>query len=458
MTAKSATIAVAALFLAGAAVLAPQASAKPAKAAHGKAAHSKAAAKSEPGLNTHNAAPPGAETGAPEAQRLGIQSDLVWLFGYGEMGAEEINAHLIDQIKAFQRRNNGKETGILTDQERAALAEAAKPKQAAAGWRVIDDSATGARLGVPEKLVPKTSTTRTGSRWSSAGGQVVIETFRLHEASLPALFDQDKRLARREIGSSNLESDSFVITGQQGLKKFVERAQTSGGEVRGVTMLYDQATEGTVAPIALAVADTFDGFPDPASLPVAGRKRGVEYGSAVVVGGSGDLVTTAQVTDECRSITIPGYGHAARIAADATSGLALLRLYGARGLTPVPFADDIAAAGQALTLLGIPDPLGEGSDDRVVKTGALLADLTSLGLNPPPKLGFSGAAAVDAQGRFAGLVDMKALVVAGTGAVPQAMLIPAATLRGFLQAHDIATASGHPVSDQSVLRVICVRK
>ena len=118
----------------------------------------------------------------PEAQRLAIQADLMWLHSYGEMGAEEINAHLVDQIKAFQRRNNGKDTGILSDQERAALAEAAKPRQTAAGWRSIDDTATGARLGVPEKLVPKTSVMRTGSRWSSTGGQVVIETFRLREA------------------------------------------------------------------------------------------------------------------------------------------------------------------------------------------------------------------------------------------------------------------------------------
>ena len=83
-----------------------------------------------------------------------------------------------------------------------------------------------------------------------------------------------------------------------------------------MTILYDQATEGIMAPVALAVADTFDGFPDPAALQVAGRKRGVEYGSAIVVSSAGDLLTSAQVTDECRSITISGYGHAVRVAAD----------------------------------------------------------------------------------------------------------------------------------------------
>ena len=303
MTTKIFTIVVA-VVLAGATAFVPRADAKsaaaPVKTAHAKpgAKPAKSAAKADASLNTRNAAPPGAETGLPEAQRLTIQADLMWLHSYGEMGAEEINARLVDDIKAFQRRNNGKDTGVLSDQERAALAEAAKPRQTAAGWRSIDDTATGARLGVPEKLVPKTSVVRTGSRWSSTGGQVIIETFRLREASLPALFEQNKRVARREIGSSNLGPNSFVITGQQGLKKFVERAQSSGSEIRGVTILYDQATEGIMAPVALAVADTFDGFPDAAALQLAGRKRGVEYGSAIVVSSSGDLLD--QRTDDGR--------------------------------------------------------------------------------------------------------------------------------------------------------------
>jgi hypothetical protein len=460
MTARIASIAVG-FALVGALALAPQAGAKPAKSATAKSAPAKgakraprAADKSDSSANTHNAAPPGAETGVPEPQRLAIQADMVWLYNFGEMGAEEINARLVDQIKAFQRRNNGKDTGVLSDQDRAALADAVKAKKAAAGWRLIDDTATGAELGIPEKLVPKTSTTRTGSHWASAGGQVAIETFRLREASLPALFDQDKRTAQREIGSSNLEPNSFVITGQQGLKKFVERAQSSGDEVRGVTMLYDQATEGTMAPIAIAVADTFDGFPDPVTVGSIGTRRGVEYGSAIVVSSSGDLVSSGQATAECRAITIPGYGHAVRVAADATNDLALLRLYGARSLVPMAFADT-AVSGGTLTLLGIADPLGGGNDDQVTRANAQLGDQ---GLNPMPKSGFSGAAAIDAQGRFAGMVDMKAAVVAGAGAAPQATLVPAPALRAFLQAQGIAVSSGRTATDQSVLRVICVRR
>ena len=361
----------------------------------------------------------------------------------------------MDAIKAFQKRNGGKETGVLSEQERALLAAAVAAPKAAVGWRLIDDTATGARLGVPEKLVPRAGAGRTGSRWTSALGQIQIETFRLHEASLPALFDQEKRTAQRYVAYSVLNPDSFVITGEQKLKKFVERAESSGGEIRGVTVLYDQATEGTMAPVALAVSDSFDGFPDATTGSVAGRKRGVEYGTAIVVGSRGDLVAPGAVTADCQSITVPGFGHADRVAEDRTDDLALLRLYGARGLVPAPLAGDGDTA-NALTLYGIADPLAQAGGGT---PSSAVAQLTAQGLDPAPKLGFSGAAALDAQGRFAGIVELKSPVVAGAGAVAQqATLIPAAAVRAFLQTQGLAPAAGHAAMEQSIVRVICVRK
>jgi hypothetical protein len=38
------------------------------------------------------------------------------------------------------------------------------------------------------------------------------------------------------------------------------------------------------------------------------------------------------------------------------------------------------------------------------------------------------------------------------------MLVPADMVRAFLTSHGIAPAGGHGAVDQSVLRVICVRK
>jgi hypothetical protein len=325
---------------------------------------------------------------------------------------------------------------------------------AAAGWRIIDDLKTGARLGLPSALVPKTAPARMGSRWTSGQGQIDIETFRLHEGALPALFDDEKKVRRRTVEHSTLTPDSFVMSGMQGLKRFIVRVQSSGSELRGVTILFDQAIEGVMAPIAAAMANTYQGFPDPNAAPPPGLRRSVEYGTAIVVSGRGDVIAPAQVVDGCQSITIAGFGHAERIAADKANDVALLRVYGAQDLLPAALAGD-SAAGDDLTLVGIADPLAQAGSGAVTRAPA---HRSAQGLDPAPKLGFSGAAAVDPQGRFAGMVDLQSPVVAGAGAVSKAMLIPAETLRAFLQVQNIVPATGGNAIDQSVVRVICVRK
>jgi Trypsin-like peptidase domain len=344
-----------------------------------------------------------------------------------------------------------------TDDPDSAVDIIGPPSQAAleaAGWRIIDDPATGARLGLPSALVPKTAPARMGSRWTSGHGQIDIETFRLHEGALPALFDDEKKTRHRTVEHSTLMPDSFVMSGLQGLKRFIVRVQSSGGELRGITILFDQATEGVMAPIAAAMANTYQGFPDPGAAPPPGKRRSVEYGTAIVVTSHGHLITPAQLTADCQFITVPGFGHAERVAEDKANDLALLRVYGAQNLVPATLAGD-SAAGDDLTLVGIADPLAQAGGGAVTRAGA---HRTALGLDPAPKPGFSGAAAVDAQGRLAGMVDLKSPVVAGASAVSQAALVPAETLRAFLQAQNIAPSAGRATIDQSVVRVICVRK
>ena len=153
---------------------------------------------------------------------------------------------------------------------------------------------------------------------------------------------------------------------------------------------------------------------------------------------------------------MPGFGHAERVAADETNDLALLRLYGARDLVPATLAGD-SGSGDALTLVGIADPLAQAGDGAVTSAAA---QLTAQGVDPAPKLGFSGAAAVDAQGRFAGMVELKAPVVAGAGAGRAAGHAGAGRRRcaPFCKRKAIAPAAGHAAIDQSVVRVICVRR
>jgi len=368
------------------------------------------------------------------------------------------NGHHRKGRRAVQKRN--KEADNLAALDHDPLAAPANFPADVVGWRLNEDPATGARLGLPEKLVPHAGASRTGSRWTSTQGQIQIETFRLAEAALPALFEEQKKASRREITSSALRPDSFVISGVQGLKNFVVRADAHGGEVRGVTILYDQATQGIMGRVAVAIANSFAGFPDPNAAPLPGMRRTVEYGTAIVVGSDGDLVASGRVTDECQTITVPGLGHVERVAEDKANNLALLRLYGARNLIPAVLGGDSADSvqGDELTLVGIADPLAQAGEGAVT---SVAASLTAQGVAPAPKLGFSGAAALDARGRFAGMVDLNPSIVAGSGAASQAAtLVAADAVRAFLQAHitPAAAAGGRAAMEQSVVRVICVRK
>ena len=395
----------------------------------------------------------------PESERLAIQSDLALLGDY-EGAPGNFDEGTTAAVKAFQQHLHNRATGVLAAPERDALAAAAKGPAAAVGWRLIDDPKTGARLGLPEKLVPNSSTSRSGSRWTSAQGQIQIETFRYTEAALPALFEDEKKTSKRRVTASVLRAGSFVISGVQRLKNFIVRAQASGSEVRGVTILYDQATEGIMATVATATAGAFQGFPDAKAAPLPGMRRAVEYATAIMVSAGGDLLAPGRATEECRTIVVPGLGRAERVAADPANDLALLRLYGARNLVPAALAGE--SKGDALTLFGVGDPLAQAGDTAVTNVAARR---TGQGVEPVPKLGFSGAAAVDAQGRFAGMVDLTSPVAAGGRSVlPQATIVPADAVRSFLTAQGItletgaAPAADHAAIEKSVMRVICVRK
>lgn len=351
--------------------------------------------------------------------------------------------------------DNEREGAILAALERGSDAVPNFPDSV--GWRLIEDAATGARLGLPEKLVPRVSASRTGSRWSSAQGQIQIETFRLAEAALPALFEDEKKAARRQIEASVVKPDLFVMSGVQGLKNFFIRAEARGSEVRGMTVLYDQATEGTMERIALAMVADYSGFPDFSAPVPPGLRRAVEYGTAIAVTKDGDLVASARLTDQCASISIPGLGHAERIAADNGSDLALIRLYGAHNLTPASFAADGRQSGD-LRLLGVAAPLAQNGESAL---SSPTAQIRGSDIEPAPAIGFAGAAAVDARGALVGMVDFKApIVAAAASAQPTAALVPVEAIGAFLQGHGVSPtiAAAPSAAGPSVVRIICVRK
>jgi peptidoglycan hydrolase-like protein with peptidoglycan-binding domain len=397
-----------------------------------------------------------------QAERLAIQSDLAWVGQYNGAITGEVSERMVAAIKEFQKDRGGKQTGVLNPQERSALAETARRRQENVGWKIVTDAGTGARLGVPTKLVPQQSSDANGAKWSSATGTIQIQLARRKEANptTAKLAEQEKKEpAGRKVDYSVVKPDFFVLSGMQGLKKFYVRGTFKGDEVRILTVLYDQATEGTVEPAVIAMSSAFNPFPSGTGPP---PRKTVEYGTGVVVSEDGAIVTDREITDGCLAIAIGGFGNADRVAEDRDHGLALLRIYGARGLKPLALGSGAAKATVELT--GIADPQNQGgaaAASSVKASAALVGGGGDAALSPPPALGFSGAAALDADGKFAGLALLKPALVAGPAtATPaaQAVLVPADTVREFIQANGVDAAGGSTDAKAAVVRVICVRK
>jgi len=399
-----------------------------------------------------------------QPERLALQSDLAWVGEYNGAISGEVSDRMVNAIKEFQKLRGGKQTGVLNPQERILLTETARQRQESVGWKIVTDGPTGARLGIPTKLVPQQSSDANGSKWSSPTGTVQIVLARRKEANptTAKLAEREKKEPPgRKVDYTVVKPDFFVLSGLQGLKKFYLRGTFRGDEVRILTILYDQATENTVEPVVIAMSSAFNPFAAAQAGSPPPRKS-VDYGTGVVASEDGAILADRDVTDGCLTITIGGYGNADRVAEDKEHGLALLRIFGARGLKPLNLAGNGATANVDLT--GILDPQNQGGGSAVSSVKAVAAQAGGGGdpaLSPPPAIGFSGAAALDGDKQFAGIALLKPAVVAGAAAATpaaQAVLVPPETVRAFLKTNGVNADGGSADARAATVRVICVRK
>jgi peptidoglycan hydrolase-like protein with peptidoglycan-binding domain len=401
----------------------------------------------------------------PQGERLALQSDLAWVRQYNGAISGDVSERMVAAIKEFQKARGGKPTGVLNPQERSVLADTAKHRQENVGWKIVTDSGTGVRLGIPIKLVPQQSADANGAKWSSPTGTVQVLLTRRKQAnpSTAKLAEQEKKEpAGRTVDYTVVKPDFFVLSGLQGLKKFYVRGTFKGDEVRVLTILYDQATENTVEPVVIAMSSAFNPFPSGIGPP---PRKTVEYGTGIVVSNDGAIIADREITDGCLAVAVAGFGNADRVAEDKEHGVALLRIYGARGLKPLNLAGGLANSSVELT--GIADPQSQRGAAAASNVKASVAPVGSdFALLPAPGLGFSGAAARDADGKFAGIALLKPAVVAGPpNAAPsaRATLVPGDIVRDFLKANkvnvsDVNASGGSADVKASVVRVICVRK
>jgi hypothetical protein len=216
--------------------------------------------------------------------------------------------------------------------------------------------------------------------------------------------------------------------------------------------------EGIVAPVMVAMASAFSPFPE-RSEPFAALAKKVEYGTGLIVSASGHIVTASKVVHGCQVIVADNLGNAERIVQDDVSGLALLRVYGVHRLPALALAPDAAKTGD-ITLVGISDPKEQNGGRKLTEIKARLADGAAIALRQPvPMAGFAGAAALDAQDRFVGILETRNVALASAEpTLPPVRLIGAASIRDLLDKQHVPLATAGADARAAVVRVICVRK
>ena len=402
----------------------------------------------------------------PEAARIAIQNDLVWTTSFSGAALGTFGKLTYEAISALQKDTAQKIDGILTDPQRKILADAAAKARAQVGFSIKSDPVTGSGIGIPALFLSVYEKTAVGGKWSSAKGDIVLETVRTapDKTDMAATFDRFVTAAvpGRKVTYKLLRPDFFVVTGEMGPKKFYTRFAPTPDGLRGYTLTYDSALGASFDRIVIAIANTFEplrhtaaapapaqpqkaplGTAPPLALsPVSPGAQTERGGTALVLAG-GRYLTATKALDGCKTLMISGKP-AQLVASDPALGLTLLA--GAPG--PAAAAPDLRgediASGEAFVAFGF-----DGSRPQrklsVAPGSARLSAGRAPTLSVALQAGSAGSLVLDRSGRLAGLViDTPPLnkQIAGTIPLMPYAVAPAATLKSFLEKNGASIASG----------------
>jgi hypothetical protein len=208
----------------------------------------------------------------PEADRVAAQDALVWTGDYASGADGTFGRRTLEGIVSWQRSGRRPVTGMLDKPSLAALVAAGRKVRDTAGFAVLADPASGVRIGVPQKLLPKRSpNTIGGTRFQSADERVTLDT-RSQPGSaddLKALYERNIAIqtAGRQVTYKLLRPDFFVIAGETPGGRFYSRYAQEGAAIRGFSIGYGKVLAGEFDRITVAIANSFQPFGAPASTP-----------------------------------------------------------------------------------------------------------------------------------------------------------------------------------------------
>ena len=376
----------------------------------------------------------------PEASRKAAQDALVWLGLYVGVNDGDFGKRTRDAILAFQASLKAPADGTLSAPELKALLAAAQKARDAAGFQVVSDPKTGAKIGAPLKLL-------------SALAGASLDFASSADTDLAALYARlSAATPTRKIAYKAIKPDAFfVVSGQDGPVKFYTRfdkSATATPPLRGFTFAYPASQTAALDRIAIAIANSFEPFPESAGAPAANAGApsassptpppAVPQPAATALVVAPGKALTALKADDCPHPTVAG--KPVRIErADAATGLVLL----AGDFASNGGAPRLGSPAQDLVVLGFDGSRLAASSASF--TGGEAAPVVTAAVDK----GASGGPVFDRRGALVGLVapiagDPKR--VAGLAlAAPHPLIAPDA-LRAFLSASEPASEGAASLS------------
>ena len=153
----------------------------------------------------------------PLATRKAAQDALVWLGLYNGVSDGDFGRRTRDSIAAFQASQKAAGDGVLSPGQLQALLAAGQKARASAGFLMIADAKTGARIGAPTKLMGD----KNGPMLDFASSA---------DPDLGALYARlSPETTTRKVAYKAIKPNAFfVVSGQEGPRKFYSRFDKNG--------------------------------------------------------------------------------------------------------------------------------------------------------------------------------------------------------------------------------------
>lgn len=403
------------------------------------------------------------------AEREQIQTALEWAgvyrgtidgaFGRGTRGS----------MAEWQRQKGYDVTGILTTRQRARLIGDYNAILEGLQLAEIRDDTAGISLIVPTALVAfdryEPPFAHYNAKEAGAPYRVILISQRGDRNTLHGLYDIMQTLeVVPENGPREKRDRSFTLTGRN--DEFVSHteARLVDGAVKGFTLVWPVGDEERRARVLAQMKASFtplDGVVMEDIVASAGAAQSIDLVSGLRIrrpelsrsgfflDAVGTVLTTADVMQDCKKITLNDDVEAEVTAIDTTAGLALLRPK--RSLAPIDFArmnsdiprlqSDVAVAGYSFEgVLGAPSlTFGTLADIRGLD-GA--EGIDRLDLAPQP--GDVGGPVLDAQGAVIGMLLPR--IDSGGRVLPDRVSFAAdvGTISAFLDAQGVSAARPQP--------------